>query len=201
MKKYKLTTQNLTTHNDCQWEIGVQKKTTGEGGLCGQGYLHYYDSPLLAVLLNIIHANIETPRLFEIEAEGKHLNNNGLKGGCTRLTLVREIQLPEVTTNQRIAFAILCAKEVCQNETWNAWADKWLSGRDRSEKAAVKAMKAACSACSAAAWLAARAAVDSCSAWAAKTAEWSACSAWAAAKADELKSINLIEIAEEAMKY
>jgi hypothetical protein len=42
--------------------------------------------------------------------------------------------------------------------------------------------------------------VDSCSAtaWAAKTAEWSACSA---AKADELKPINLTELAEECIKY
>jgi hypothetical protein len=200
MLKYKLSSQNMTTHDGCQWVIGVPKETTGEGELCGPGWLHYYDTPLLAVLLNIIHANIETPRLWEAECEGQHLDDHGLKGGCTKQTLIKEIPLPEVTMNQRIAFAILCAKEVCLDETWNDWADKWLSGVDRTKEAAAKTVKAAYSAWAAAAWFAARAAVDSCSAtaWAAKTAEWSACSA---AKADELKPINLTELAEECIKY
>lgn len=36
------------------------------------------------------------------------------------------------TINQRVAFAILAAREVCWTPAWNAWADDWLLGRDRT---------------------------------------------------------------------
>ena len=150
MKKYKLTDQNLQTYNGFQCELGVKKTTSGEGNLCSPGWLHYYHSPLLAVLLNPIHANIKSPRLFEIKAEGKHLDDNGLKGGCTEMTLVKELKLPAVTLAQKIAFGILCAKEVEKDVAWNLWADKWLSGEDRSKDAAAAyaayAARAACAA-------------------------------------------------------
>ena len=142
MKKYKLTDQNMRTYQGFQWKLGVKRTTSGYGELCGPGYLHYYHHPLLAVLLNDIHAAIDNPRLFEIEAEGSHLNDNNLKGGCTEMTLIKEIELPTVTNEQRIAFGILCAKEVFRyhNHTskWNTWADKWLSGEDRSKDSAYK---------------------------------------------------------------
>jgi len=35
-----------------------------------------------------------------------------------------------------IKWAILAAKRRCNDSTWNAWADKWLSGEDRTEKSA-----------------------------------------------------------------
>jgi hypothetical protein len=31
MKKYKLTTQELTTHDDFKWEVGVKVTTSGIG--------------------------------------------------------------------------------------------------------------------------------------------------------------------------
>lgn len=107
MIKYKLTTRDLKTFNGFQWEIGKKVTTNGMGGLCSSGFLHYYHHPLLAVLLNPLHADITDPRLFEAEAEGIHLDDNGLKGGCTEMTLVREIDLPEITTTQKVAFGIL----------------------------------------------------------------------------------------------
>ena len=57
MKGYKLTNQEMQTHNGFQWELGEWQETSGEGGLCGPGWLHYYSDPLLAVLLNPIHAD------------------------------------------------------------------------------------------------------------------------------------------------
>lgn len=141
---YKLTTQDNKTrkghYNETTWGEGVSHFGTGEGNLCGPGWIHAYTSPLLAVLMNPVHANIGNPKLWEAEGEVV-LSDRGLKVGCRTLTTVREIPLPEVTITQRIAFAILCTKEVCKDAAWNAWANKWLSGEDRSEKSALRAAK------------------------------------------------------------
>lgn len=33
----------------------------------------------------------------------------------------------EINTNQKVKYAILCAKKVYKNKKWNEWADSWLS--------------------------------------------------------------------------
>ena len=204
---YKLTDQNLQTHGGYQWEPGVARETDGEGNLCGPGWLHYYHDPLLAVLLNPIHADIEGPILWEAEAEGLHRDDKGLKGGCTRLTLIRQIDLPQITTEHRIRFAILCAKTVCNDPAWNRWADRWLDGSDRSVAAAEAAWAAervaesawAAEAADRAAAAAARAAE---AAEAARAAAWAA--AWAAraarAAVEKETHLDLIAIASAALK-
>ena len=198
---YKLTDQNLQTHGGYQWEPGVARETDGEGNLCGPGWLHYYHDPLLAVLLNPIHAGIEGPILWEAEAEGLHRDDNGLKGGCTRLTLIRQIDLPQITTEHRIRFAILCAKTVCNDPAWNRWADRWLDGSDRSA-AAARAAEAA-ERVAAAAWAAEAAdRAAEAAARAARAAAWAA--AWAAraaeAAVEKETHLDLIAIARAALK-
>lgn len=195
MTKYKLTTQDLTTHNGCQWEVGVAKKTDGTGDLCGTGWLHYYHDPLLAVLLNPGHADIKNPRLWEVKADGKHKDDHGLKGGCTKMTLIREIPLPEVTTTQRVAFGILCAKEVCTDKKWNVRADKWLSGEDRSEKAARASVAWSAVAAAEIAARAAWATSEASEAW-----ETSAARAARAARAAVAANIDLIALARKAIE-
>jgi len=180
---YKLTDSCGKTRNGTQWGPGVSHSGTGEGELCRPGWIHAYEHPLVAVLMNPTHADFKNPRLWE--AEGKIAIRDGqLKCGCKTLTTVREIPLPAVTTEMRVRFAILCAKEVCASyRAWNAWADKWLSGEDRSEAAAWAAAWAAAEA----AWAAAEAAWAAAawaSAWAARAAlEAAWASAWAAAEA------------------
>jgi hypothetical protein len=204
MKKYKLTNQNMQTHNGCQWQLGEEKETSGFGEtLCNGSWLHYYDHPLLAILLNPIHAN---PRLFEIKAEGKHLTDNGLKGGCSKMTLIKELKLPEVTLNQRVIFGLLCASTVYKEESFLLWAANYANGKDRTAWAARDAAwaardaarDAAGAAARAAAWAAARDAAGAAARAAAGAAAWAAAgaAAWAAAK-----PINLIKIAKMAMKY
>ena len=136
MKVYKLTDQEFFTRNNTLWGENVTHETSGEGKLCSEGWLHYYHHPLLAILLNPIHADISNPILWEAEAEGKQLNDRGLKGGCTKLTTIKQITLPEITLEQRVEFAIRCAMEVYKNENWLTWAKKWISGEDRSQKSA-----------------------------------------------------------------
>ena len=184
MKLYKLTNQDGQTHGGCQWGEGVTHTASGKGGLCGPGWLHAYTDPLLAVFLNPIHANIQNPRLWECDGEvGK--TDHGLKIGCTRLTTIREIPLPAVTTNQRVRFAILCAKTQHHDAGWTAWADGWLSNANRAAaraySAAASAYSAAASAYSAADSAAASAAGAARAAYSAATAAASAASAYSAA--------------------
>jgi len=191
MKKYKLTSQELTTYSGFQWEIGKKFTTNGEGELCGPGYLHYYHHPLLAVLMNPIHADINNPRIFEVEAEGVHKDDNGLKGGCTEMTLIKEIPLPVLTTTQRVAFSILTSLDVYKDRGYKEWAENWLSGKDRSESAARSAAWSA-------AWSAARSAAWSAARSAARSAAWSA--AWSAWSSEQILN-KLIECAEKCLEY
>ena len=197
IKLYKLTDRDGQTRNGTQWGPGVSHSGTGEGELCGPGWIHAYEHPLIAVLMNPIHANFQNPRLWEAEGE-VGLRDGHLKCGCKTLTTVREIPLPAITTEMRVRFAILCAKEVCACLSWNAWADRWLSGEDRTQAAAERARASAASAYDASyrsAWDAAAAA-----ACAAEAAEDAAAAARAAAEAamDVGHRIDFFEIAEKA---
>ena len=170
---YKFTDQNMQTHGGCQWVLGEKKTTSGEGELCGPGWLHCYADPLLAVLLNPIHADYENPRLFRAHVGGTSKPDHGLKSGYTKMTLIEEIPVPAISTAQRVRFAILCAMKVYRNPGFVQWGENWLSGKDRSAEAAA--------------------------AWAAWVAE--AAAAWAAweAEAAAWAEIDLISIAHEAV--
>lgn len=139
MKLYKLTDEKDRTYNDCQWGEGVEHTAFGEGDLCGPGWLHAYTDPLLAVLLNLIHANFspKTYHLWECEGDVGR-TDHGLKVGCTRIKTLRRVEPSKVTPEQHIRFAILCVMRVCHNKAWRAWAEKWLSGEDRSADSARK---------------------------------------------------------------
>ena len=98
-------------------------------------------------------------------------------------TTIRQIDLPVFSTNQKIAFGILCVKEVYHNDRFNKWANEWLDGSNRTEEAAT--------AYSAAAYYAA---------YYAAAAEDAAAAANAASCVAGNK-INFVEIAEKAMTY
>ena len=201
MKLYKLTDNNGQTKYNTQWGEGVTHIAQGAGmELCSDGVLHAYADPLLAVLLNHIHANLDSPQLWE--AEGDVIVSDGLKVGCKALTTVKQIPIPELSVEQKIRFAILCAKVICSDSAWNEWADNWLSGKDRTKAAARTAARtatwAAARAAEAAEWTAARAAEA-----AARTAARTA--ARAAAEAAEwiaraVPSIDFIALAHAAIE-
>ena len=154
MLRYKLTDANDRTYNNTQWGKHVTHTASGAGALCGAGWIHVYTHPLLALLLNPIHGNFRDPHLWECECSGECKTDYGLKEGWTSVTTTRRIHVPAITTEQRVRFGILCGKAVYAEPVWNAWADKWLSGEDRSLAAASRAARAALAAAS-------RAAVDS----------------------------------------
>ena len=136
---YKLTDEDGWTrkgeHNALQGGDRVRHSATGGGDeLCTDGVIHAYTDPLLAVLMNPIHVNFTTPLLWE--AEGAVVASDGTKVGVKALTTLRRMELPQVTTAQRVRFAILCAMEVCTDPAWRSWAERWLSGEDRTAAAA-----------------------------------------------------------------
>ena len=150
MKYYKLLTQEMTSHNNTEWKLNETITIEKEGvEMCTDSVLHCYNHPLLAVVFNPVHANIKNPRLFEISVD-KIVNTDGLKFASKSQTLVKEIDLPEISLEQRIEFAIRVAKTVYKDESWNLWADRWLNGEDRSKESAFTAARAATSAARAA---------------------------------------------------
>ena len=151
MKYYKLLSQDLTSHQDTKWEIGVPITIAKEGvKMCSDQVLHCYNHPMLAVIFNPIHAGIRNPKLFEIEVD-EIVNTDGLKFASKSQTLIKEISLPKIAIEQRVEFAIKTVKLVYKNESWNSWADKWLDGSDRTVAAAANAATAYAAAANAAA--------------------------------------------------
>jgi hypothetical protein len=139
---YKLTDSDGYTRRgksgETLWKVGEIVSPTGEGSApCGSGVLHFYKSPEEAVLYDPIHAEYgQTARLFAIEIndpEGKYIKSDGLKCWTTRsVRVVRELPLPRISIDLRVAWAICIAPDCVTRR----WAVAWLSGRDRSEKSA-----------------------------------------------------------------
>jgi hypothetical protein len=146
MNYYKLTDQNGRTRNNTQWGPGIRHEATGNGtGLCSDGWIHCYPDKYLAVLRNPCDADFAQPQCWLFEPEGESLIEL-LKCGFKAGTTVKRVPLPRFTMNQRVVFAILCAKAAPDwkgKDKWNVWADKWLSGEDRTVSAASAAIAAA----------------------------------------------------------
>jgi hypothetical protein len=174
-KKYKLTNKNNQTHNGYQWKIGKTVKISGKGNnLCTDQVIHFYDHPALAVLFNPIHADFANPKLWEMEVENI-VAHDGLKGGCKKATLIKEIQIPSISAEQRVEFAIRVALLNPQATEFKKWAKNWLNGSDRTVARA-----------------------DSAAESAARSA-WSAESAWSAASATVISS-KFIEIINKILE-
>ena len=163
---WKLTDANGQSKNQTQWGPGVRHRGTGKGELCSEGWIHYYRSPLLAVLLNPMHADFPSPRLWEAKVSRKQVHEGYLKSGALWLETKKEIELPVVSDIRRVRFAILCAQTVYKDAGWNAWASDWLKGTNRVDAAAARAAWADAAAARAA-WADAAAAQ---AAWAAQAA-------------------------------
>lgn len=203
---YKLTDEHNQTKNETQWGIGWCHEVSGEGELCSSGWLHAYTNPLLAVLLNPVHANFINPHLWVAEGEGSTKSDHGLKVGYTKITTIKRMTLPVITDTQRVAFGILCVLEVYHDPEFVKWANGWLDGSDRSASAAdavytAAVYTAAYAAADADAAVAAAADAAARAADAAVNAAASAAAADAAAYAAHTADLDLVALAERAMTY
>lgn len=133
---YKLTDMDMRTYGRTQWELGVPRRAAeGELKQCTKTALHGYTSPLLAVLLNPIHANLSEFRLFECEFTGE-VECDGLKVWGREQTLIREIPAPVFTARQLILFAIRAERIGLKRgaiPAWDAWADAYEARTDTPE--------------------------------------------------------------------
>src|SRR4030042_1210886 len=142
MRLYKVTDADCQTHErtglrgTTKWEIGV--KRTGRWG----GIIRASRHPQLAILFFISDNPLNTPRLWE--AEGNIVSKSTLSTDdeafgtveCSELTILRELEITWISSEKLVAFAILCALEVYQEQKFVTWASAWLEGRDRTEGAA-----------------------------------------------------------------
>lgn len=86
MKAYKLTDENGQTKNNTQWGENVTHEVRGDDPeLCSSSWIHFYGNPLIAILMNPMHANFIKPIMWECNAEGETLHKP-LKSGCKKLT-------------------------------------------------------------------------------------------------------------------
>jgi hypothetical protein len=197
----KLTDQNNQTYGATTWGEGVTHKARGERGqgLCSSEWIHFYEHPLVAVLMNPIQGKFNDPIGWECKP-GRIIERDGLKAGARILTTIRRVDLPELSTNQRVEIAIRCALSVYAAASFVKWANAWIDGSDRTQAAARAARAAAeATAWSAeATWAAAEAARAA--AWAAAEAARAAAraAAWAAAEAAEATAWSAEAAAESA---
>lgn len=130
MTCYKLLSQDMEA-NGYRWTLGQWVMSDALGNFCPPGGFRGYEHPLLAILHNPIHDNIPNPRMFEAVADGKSYYDGRIQLMAQWMMLIREIPVPAVTLEQRVAYGIYCAKAVYSAPWWNEWADAWLSGADR----------------------------------------------------------------------
>ena len=192
---YKLTNGSGMTRGNTQWRENVTHRAKEKGSeLCTGQVVHAYRDPYLAVFHDPIGVSYGDTALMW-EAKGKVVADDGLKVGCKSLTTLRQIPLPVLTTEQRVEIAIRISLLVYKETSYVAWAEAWLSGKDRTRAAVAAywaanwaAARAARAAAEAAARVAAGAAYGAAEAagwaaywaayWAARAANWAA--NWAA---------------------
>jgi hypothetical protein len=188
---YKLTDANGYTRGglsgETRWVVGETVRPTGSGTTsCGPGVLHLYRHPVEGQLFNPIHGHYEEPRLFHVQTDAP-VETDGLKYWTTgAVCVVEELARPQpLPTLRVVAWSILIAQTCPQSSEWMAWADRWLTGRDRSAWAAAEAAREAAAA-RATAWAAEWAAEAAREAAAARATAWAAVAAGeAAARAAE----------------
>jgi hypothetical protein len=146
---YKFTDELLRTHGGYQYVVGVESRIAPElaskGALCGPCWLHAYEHPLIAEVMYRTHTSFDSPVLWRAEAPDEPVKRDGqVKLGVVAMTLLERHPVPVITHEQRVRFAIYCAQAVLPEKAawkakWSAWADDWLSGKDRTKKAAYDA--------------------------------------------------------------
>lgn len=167
----KMTTGYGTTKNNFLWGENVTHQVNFSGNLCREGMLHFYEHELIAEFMRHNHGYQDDVLAWECEPHGR-IVSDGTKSGCGKLTTIRQVKLPTITSEQRTEIAIrLVMKYRKPSPRWIEWASKWLSGEDRTAKSAGMAGETRSEAARAATWVATWAAVraDACE-WAAETA-------------------------------
>ena len=132
---YKLTNVLDQTRGATQWGVGVTHRSLGQGtAFCSPDLIHFYSSPLVALLHDPIHGNFGPDgHLWQIDATQPVYDDRGLKLGARQVTTTQLLPRFELPTAARLHYAILCAKVVCSGRDWLAWANRWLLGKRHAD--------------------------------------------------------------------
>ncbi len=134
---YKITDKNGRTMDETQWGENVPHKATKRGrALCTNQVVHAYRDPYLAVFHNPIGGNYNEGTMLMWEAKGRVIADDGMKVGCKSLTTLKQIDVPRISTEQRVEIGIRCVLKVYKDTSFINWANDWLSGKNRSEATA-----------------------------------------------------------------
>lgn len=150
--RYKLVTQDYKSYGDTLWRtadgewITVCARHRGNK-LCSADVIHFYDHPLLAVLMNPAHVNIANPRLLKIRCSDP-VAHDGTKGGCKEARAISELALPALTVRQRTEIAVRLAQlglklRAVKAPEWEQWAKEWLQNKADTWPSAYAAAEAA----------------------------------------------------------
>lgn len=130
-----------------KWGVGVEHAVQWRGRLCEEGVIHAYHDPRIAVITDPAHGRYSTDDgfLWECKAYGRTVSAPD-KIGVERLMTVAVVDPPVISPAQRVEIAIRTVmvfirdRTDARNEGWRAWANRWLSGEDRSLDSAILAM-------------------------------------------------------------
>jgi len=86
------------------------------------------DSPLLAALQHPSFSPNAGQRLFQFDQWQVSVTGDQPRA----YTVVKELPAPEVTLDQKLAFAMLAVAEVYHDPDYLKWVDAWLTGLDRT---------------------------------------------------------------------
>ena len=120
MKVYKLTDKDdfsgVRFGYRMKWGVGAvgfaNPKYAGIGDLCGSGWIHWYYSPAIAVILDPLHVEYgSSAHLWIAEPIGEihHDSLQGEKGGSIGLRALERIALPTIDAKMRCNIAACCA--------------------------------------------------------------------------------------------
>ena len=131
---YKLLRPNWTTHNGHKWELNKTQTIDKPGNtLCSDKVFHAYRSARLAVLLNPIHASYDPFIMVECDTP-EIAADDWLKIGIKQITILKEIEKPELSQRQKVKFAIMCEQKVRHLRKpitrYDSWADTFLTEND-----------------------------------------------------------------------
>lgn len=138
MKLYKWVYKDMTTgHGEelTHWKVGRVNVAEGEGGLCTNGVLHAYRSKEEAEIYGYIHTRRVDSILIEVEANDI-VEDDGVKVG-TRVQIMTSIVGDRMfSLEYLVLIGIKMSLLNPVHEEYKIWAEKWISGVDRTAESA-----------------------------------------------------------------
>lgn len=134
MQKFAFVDENGTTPDNIRLEVGKYVADAGEGNELLEKMTHAAgETPLFAALVNPEDLNKHPMKLFSIEQWAVDPKSND--GKC--YIIVKEVEAPVVRLEQKLRFAIAALGNLYNNKKFKVWANRWVTGEDRSYESAM----------------------------------------------------------------